>query len=149
MIFNRTQIDVRKALQLRKEKVQQKQALTEADKSALERGTLSLSTLNRIEYKQAELMGIIRDMGYYITIHNREWTRNDIFTKSDFERITRNNTQLREAFFVYEDTPSDAEPRYYFQEINSLERILYDLEDMAEYVKQHYRECGNYTCGEG
>lgn len=149
MLFDRTLSDVRNAEDIRKTKVQKGEALTEAEISALERGTLSLSTLNRVELKQEELAGILSDMGYYITIQNREWNEHDIFTVTDFERIVDNNTKLRESFYVYADSPMDAVAAYHFEELNALERILYDLERMIEYTKSHYRICGIYRCGEG
>lgn len=149
MVFDRTLSDVRNAADIRKTKVQKGEALTEADISALERGTLSLNTLNRVELKQAELAEILTGMGYYITIQNREWNENDIFTESDFARIVDNNAKLRESFYVYADSPMDAVAAYHFEELNALERILYDLERMIEYTKSHYRICGIYNCGEG
>lgn len=149
MIFDRTLADVRAAEEIRRTKVQKGETLTDADVSALERGTLSISTLNRVELKQQELAGLLLEMGYQIAIENRQWTENDIFTESDFSRIVENNTALRESFFVYADTPADAVAEYSYEEINALERVLFDLEKMIDFTKQRYRRCGIYNCGEG
>ena len=52
MIFDRTQNDVDTAIRLRREKVQTFQELTESEIVILEKGTLTINTLNRIESKQ-------------------------------------------------------------------------------------------------
>ena len=149
MIFDRTISDVRNAQRIRKDKVQKGEALTEAEKSVLERGTLSYNTLNRIELKQAELASVLTEMGYPVSIVNKQWATEAIFTESEFIRIIDNNAKLRKSFFVYKNTPMDAVPAYRYSEINALEHILYDLERMIEYVKSKYRRCGMYNCGEG
>lgn len=149
MIFDRTISDVRNAQRIRKDKVQKGIALTEADISALERGTITYNTLNRIESKQEELALILRDMGYYSSVINNQWTKDDIFGESNLKRIVDNNIKLRRAFYVYSNTPMDAVASYRYSEINALERILYDLERMIEYTKSQYRRCGAYNCGEG
>ena len=37
---------------------------------------------------------------------------------------------------------------YYWDDINALEKILYDLDVMINDVKSHYRECGTFESGE-
>ena len=149
MIFDRTISDVRNAQRIREDKVQKGIALTEAEKSALERGSLSYNTLNRIELKQSELAMVLTEMGYPVLIVNKQWSAKEIFTESEFTRIVDNNAKLRKSFFVYSSTPMDAVPTYRFGEINALEHILYDLERMIAYAKSKYRRCGMYNCGEG
>lgn len=140
---------MRNAEKIRKEKVQKGQILTESDIAVLERGTLTYNTLNRITTKQRELARILRDMGYYVSLVITQWTKDDIFGESDFKRIVDNNIKLRKAFYVYSNTPMDAVAMYRYNEINALERILYDLERMIQYTKSQYRRCGAYNCGEG
>lgn len=149
MIYNRTISDVRYAEEIRRNKVQKGIALTDAEKSALERGTLSLSTINRIELKQEELANILNDMGYTVQCVNHIWDDAGIFKESDFGRVVDNNAKLRKAFYVYKNTPADAVPIYRYDQINALEHILHDLEEMINYTKSHYRRCGKYRCGEG
>lgn len=149
MIFNRTQNDVDTAILLRREKVQAFQELTEHEIATLEKGTLTINTLNRIESKQDELKNLFNDMGYWNTpITNKVWGENDIFNVVDFQRIIDNTNVLRNAFFVYMDTPKTPNVSYYWQDINALEKILYDLDVMINDVKSHYRECGTFESGE-
>ena len=149
MIFDRTQNDVDTAILLRREKVQAFQELTEHEIATLEKGTLTINTLNRIETKQDELKNLFNDMGYWNTsITNKVWGENDIFNVDEFQRIIDNTNVLRNAFFVHKDTPKTPNVSYYWQDINALEKILYDLDVMINNVKSHYRECGTFYCGE-
>ena len=149
MIFDRTQNDVDTAIRLRKEKVQTFQELTENEIAILEKGMFTLNTLNRIEEKQEDLKGIFNDMGYWnVPITNKSWDNTQIFDEKEFQRIIYNLNVLRDAFFVYKDTPNTPPISYHWQDINALEKILYDLDVMINDIKSHYRECGAFECGE-
>jgi hypothetical protein len=149
MITNRTQYDVDTAILIRNTKVKKFEALTESDINYLERGTITINTLNRIENKQDELKNLFNDMGYWNTpITNKVWGENDIFNVDEFQRILDNTNILRNAFFVYKDTPNTPPISYHWQNINALEKILNDLDVMINDVKSNYRECGNFESGE-
>lgn len=150
MIFDRTQNDVDTAIVLRREKVQTFQELTESEIAILEKGTLTINTLNRIESKQDELKNLFNDMGYWNTpISTRQWAYTDIFKGTQFDRILYNLEILREAFFVYKNTPNMPDDNYRkYQTINDVEKILYDLDVMINDVKSNYKECGSFECGE-
>ena len=149
MIFDRTQNDVDTAHIIRNTKVKDFQALTESEIATLEKGMLTINTLNRIENKQEELKNLFNDMGYWNTpITNKIWGENDIFNVDEFQRILDNTNVLRNAFFVYKDTPNTPPISYRWQDINALEKILYDLDVMINDVKCHYRECGTFESGE-
>jgi hypothetical protein len=149
VIFDRTQNDVDTAIRLRREKVQTFQELTENEIATLEKGTLTINTLNRIETKQEELKNLFNDMGYWNTsITNKVCGEHDIFNVDEFQRILDNTNVLRNAFFVYKDTPNTPPISYHYNDINALEKILYDLDVMINDVKSHYRICGTFECGE-
>ena len=152
MIFDRSQNDVDTAILLRDTKVKNFEELTESEIATLEKGTITTNTLNRIENKQEELKNLFNDMGYWNTpITNKQWTENYIFDNNgerDFQRILDNTNILRQAFFVYKDTPNTPPVSYHWQDINALEKILYDLDVMINDVKSNYRQCGTFECGE-
>ena len=149
MIFDRTQNDVDTAILLRDTKVKNFETLTESEIATLEKGTLTINTLNRIETKQEELKNLFNDMGYWNTpITNKTWGENDIFNADEFQRILDNTNVLRNAFFVYKATPNTPPISYYWDDINSLEKILNDLDVMINDVKSNYRECGTFESGE-
>ena len=149
MIFDRTQNDVDTAILLRNEKVKKFKELTESEIATLEKGTMTYNTLNRIENKQDELKNLFNDMGYWnIPIINKVWGENHIFNVDEFQRIIDNTNVLRQAFFVYNDTPNTPPISYHYNDINALEKILYDLDVMINDVKIKYKRCGTFRCGE-
>lgn len=159
MIINRTQADVDEAIRLRNEKIKfdpitmqpiNLEELTEEELEHLQKGTFNYEDLNRIEEKQSELKNLFNDIGYWNTsfVNKTDWVTTDIFTRTDFQRILDNHAKLREAFFTYSTTPKTPDISFYYEDINSLEKILYDLDIMINDVKSYYRECGNYYCGQ-
>lgn len=149
MIFDRTMQDVQAAIRLRAEKIQQSQNLTASDYDVLNRGMMSIPTLNRIEEKQQELKSLFNEMGYWnVEVENKHWYAGDMFDEVEFNRIIDNTNVLRSAFFVFKDTPLTPPVSYYYEDINALEKILYDLGVMIDDVESNYRECGDFECGE-
>lgn len=149
MIFDRTQNDVDTASRLRREKVQTFQELTENEIATLEKGIITINTLNRIENKQEFLKELFNEMGYWNTpITIKVWNETQIFNVDEFQRIIDNTNVLREAFFVYTDTPNTPPVSYHYNNINALEKILYDLDKMINDMKGRYRQCGTFQCGE-
>ena len=150
MIYDRTQEDIDKAKEIILSKVHSYEELTEDDLLALERGTITKNTINRIEQKQKELYDLFAQAGYYAPkIETKLWeNEKDIFKDTDLERIIKNGEILRKAFFVYSSTPERAKAIYYFSNLNAIEKLLYDLQSMLEYVVANYRECDTFWCGE-
>lgn len=150
MIFDRTQEDIEKAYELRS-KLQNGDSLTESEITLLERGTLTINTLNRIEEKIMQLKPLLDEMDYRSkSISSKLWDYEDYFKQSDFDRILQNIFNLRTASILYEDTPPVPENNYRkYSVINDVERILYDLEEIINEILSNYRECGNTECGEG
>ena len=149
MIFDRTQNDVDTAVILITEKVQTGAELTEQETDILEKGTLTINTLNRIENKTAELKALFDDIGYFAgNVNTRIWEYSQIFGIEDFEIILANLDVLRRAYYIYKETPDIPRARYHFQNINDIEKILSDLETMYRDMKSYVRECGTFECGE-
>lgn len=148
MITNRTQADVDEAKEIREKYVKAFKTLTDDQVTSLERGMITINTLNRIEGKQAELKNLFNNMGYWCTITSQtNWSVNDVFKESDFQRIINNENILRYAFFTKSNTPATPNISYAYEDINSLEKILVDLDVMINDVKSNYRICGDFECG--
>ena len=129
MIFDRVQNDVDAAVALRREKVQTFQELTESEIATLEKGTLTINTLNRIESKISELNSLLETLGYVpLDIVIKNWEYTDIFSGDEFNRISANVGMLRAAIPVMKDTPDTPLAEYYYSNINDLEKILYDID---------------------
>lgn len=149
MIFNRTKNDVENAVKIRDTKIKTFQNLTNDDIEVLERGFFTLNTIRRIQEKQTDLKGLFAEMGYYNTpIVIKEFDDTMFFSEVDFQQLIDNVNILRNAFFVFSSTPKTPPISYHYDDINALEKILYDLDVMINYVKSLYIECGNVECGE-
>ena len=106
MITNRTEKDYQEAIKIRAEKVQNFKTLTREEIETLEKGMITINTLNRIEQAQTYLKSLIEQMGYRgINISTKEWLPGQKFKQSDFIRILDNTNSLRKAFrrFGYYD----------------------------------------------
>ena len=148
MIYDRTQADVDTAKILRA-KVQSGQTLTEAEISAIERGSFTPATLNRIESKQAALAGILYGYAYLVHIENKiDWDNHDIFTYQNHQRILNNLDALKRAYYSYASTPNTPSYMFGLLEANDIEKILVDIENMITDMVSRFRECGTFECGE-
>lgn len=150
MIYDRTEYDITQAKKIIREKVQKFSELSAKDIATLERGTLTINTLNRIENKQKELKTKLNNIGFQnINIANKIWTYNNIFYETDFIRLLDNMDELINAFYVMEETPNVPEVEFHYETINALEKILYDIEYLINISKKNYRKCGTFKSGEG
>lgn len=149
MIFNRKKSDVDNSKTLILNKLQKNISLSEEEINTLEKGTLTINTLNRIENKQSELLSLLSEIGYYAPeIVTKTWTYDDLFTSEEFDRIVKNTETLRDASLIYKDTPFTPIADYYFENLNAIEKILYDIENMTNEIKSLFLECGTFECGE-
>ena len=148
MIYNRTIEDVQNAIKIREEKIKKFEQLTDDEIDILEKGFVTINTLNRIENSQYELQSSLKNMGYHDNnFVSKEWLLGGVFYSDDLIRIFENAKKLKKSFFSYETTPNVNAAKYDYNEFNSIEKIIYDLFLMVEEVKQNYIECGDYKCG--
>lgn len=136
MIFDRTQTDIDEARSIRNGKIKNFQELTQEDINILERGMLTVNTLNRIEQKQAELSQILSQYGYVANCVNKQWTNSDdIPRERDYLRILSNLDKLKEAFYIYSNTPDTPHDMLHYQHVNDVEKILIDIEAVIDNMK--------------
>lgn len=150
MIYDRTMKDVTTAISIRAEKVQKGVELTEDDITALERGTLTYNTLNRIENKMSELQTRLNLYAYMTSgVVTKIWNTSDIFEHDvEIKRWTKNLNILTNAFYEYDETPTPPKSVLNFQGVNDVEKILYDVESILDDMISRFRECGTFECGE-
>ena len=148
MITNRTQYDVDTAISIRKNKVQKFQELTESDINYLERGTLTINTLNRIENKQDELSSVLNSYGYKNIIYTKRWNYEDVFDEINLSRLLDNMKTFYNVFVLYKNTPLIPLSIFSFQELNDVEKFLVDLESILEGMISSFLYSGNeYNLG--
>lgn len=129
-------------------KAQSGQSLTAEEISAFERGTCTVTMLNRIENAQKELAETLNSMGYSVSIVNKIWNYSQKLPYMDYLRIIGNLNKLKNAYYVLSTTPRTPTYIYGWSESNAIEKILVDIESVINDMKSKYRECGTFNCGE-
>jgi hypothetical protein len=147
MIFDRTQNDVDAAIRLRNEKIKKFESLTNEEIGILERGTITINTLNRIENKQFEIAELFSRLSINVEIENKNWEETQIFNQAEFQRILDNLNVLVKSFCVYSNTPNVPKISYHFEDINAIEKILFDLEELYNKALKSFVYCGTLYCG--
>lgn len=149
MITDRTKNDIIRAKELRDTKIAKGESLTDEELEIIEKGFVTLNTINRIETKQEELKILINSMGYWNTnFGNQRWNWGDIFAQKDLDAIIQNNKILKNAFFAYSSTPETVKAIYDYKEFNKIEQILVDIEKIIGEIKGKYRKSGTFKSGE-
>ena len=149
MIFDRTQNDVDAAISLIEQKVKKFEGLTNEEIGILERGTITVNTLNRIENKQTEIAELLSQLSINVDIKNKNWEETQIFNRAEFQRILDNLNVLVKYFCVYSNTPNVPKISYHFEDINAIEKILFDLEELYNKALKSFIYCGIKHCGMG
>ena len=143
MIIDRTHNDVLKSIEL----AQRGGVFSEEEIKTLERGMVTINTLNRIEEKQKEIADSISEMGYPVSIENKTWNQQDVFFFEDLRRIVFNVEKLRTSFFALNETPANPRAEYHYREFNLIEKVLLDIQNNVIFAEENYKICGNAECG--
>ena len=138
MIFDRTQDDV-------------DYANTHLDDTDNLKGNYNVSDLNRVETKVRQLTDILTSYGYsVINITKTNWDTIENFTVEDAQRYLGNIQRLINAYVITPSTPtlpSEME-ELTFQEANSIEKILYDIDLLIDNMEASFIYCGTFNSGE-
>lgn len=149
MITDRTAYDVQNANKIWRNKVLKQIDITDEELITLQRGRISLDTLNRIEDKISEICSLFANIGYYVNIENtKSWSNGDIFYKSDIQRWIDSEDKMLNAFFYKNSTPFTPSAEYTITALNRIEQILVDIEDMYNDLISRFYECGTFESGE-
>lgn len=149
MIVDRTRSDIDAAF-LARAKLQNGEELSESDFVSLERGTLTIETLNRIESKIKEIVSVINSMWYWNTgtIQEKTWSYSDYFKQEHFDKILENIAKIKKAFLQKNSTPKVFGRNYRdYNVINDVEMFLADSEYIIGDIQENYVFCGEVECG--
>ena len=115
------------------------------------KGALSHTMLNRIEKNSQYLAALLNSYNYNVEIEVKtDWVREDYFRPSDLDRIKRNVTALKDAYYSLPTTPSLATGKktINYVDANNLEQIEKDLNDLIGYMENNFIYCGVANCGQ-
>ena len=122
------------------------------------RAYINYPDLNRIESRISELAAELTSAGYYvIIICKTDWVRHssgisisEIPTLTQLIRIHDNIQELMNKYLVYSTTPKLPQTleKLTIEGANGIEKILFDIKQIAQSMKIYYRECDTFYCGE-
>lgn len=115
------------------------------------KGALSHTMLNRIEKNSQYLASLLNSYSYNVEIEVKtDWTREDYFRPSDLDRIKRNVTALKDAYYSLPTTPSlvVGKKTINYVDANNLEQIEKDLNELIDYMEREFIYCGVAVCGQ-
>jgi flagellar biosynthesis/type III secretory pathway chaperone len=145
MIYDRTAQDVEQAQEIFETKVKNFVALTEDEKTALERGRVTVDTLNRIEQKQAEIATMLKQWHYLKQdIANKTWS-SGVFRQEDLKRLADNTKILRDCFYVMSANIANPAARFYYTEFNNMEKILWETSQLIKFTESSFKHCGSFN----
>ena len=152
MIFNRTQEDVNNAIKIREEKIKKFISLTDEELAILERGIITINTLNRIEDKQEELKNLFEEAGYNLDLIIKKWEVKDFFTELDWQNWFDNFQTIKENIPLYDnmpEIPNATNLKIDYKIMNDIEKFLYLVEEFYEKIKSMYVYSGTIYSGQG
>lgn len=82
---------------------------------------------------------------------NSQWRRNDYYLVGKFNQLKHDIMQIRASGLFYADTPeltdSSAGSLLGYQEMNNIERVLYDAKQLLDGMKAVQRKLGTFSAG--
>lgn len=145
-IFDRTLNDVHYAiaqLESRKQSISNGLSVTTDDL----KGCLNLSDLNRIEGNIEYLSTILTSYGYEVENDSKQWTREDLPTTEDMERIADNIKALVACFTGYDSFVTIPNNIISHEDINNLEYNLHLLKQLLDGMESSFLSSGTQTSG--
>lgn len=148
-VFDRTRENVLNAKKIKQDKFLKGVPLTDEEIQIMSKGALGLNDINRIQNNFNTIQGKMNRFGYFSQTSGGfgQFSQNGIFYDTYFKEWFTRIQALKKAFFPYSDTPSQPTARLYYEEINKLEKTLFDLNKRLVEMEGFFEECGNLECG--
>lgn len=117
-----------------------------------EKGNYNYTDLNRVMAWQKYISDLLNEKGYGNTITILgNFVMGQIPHMSEFQTYKQNIVNLRNAFYVKEDTPTPPTPSknsLTIDEANAIEKILYDMEYLIDSLSSVYIHSGVSRAGQ-
>ena len=129
-----------------------------AERTQLERGTLTYNTLNRVESAVKTLAAALTAAGYPVEIapvlkgsksEDREWQEGDVLYRPQWTTYIDNVQKLRDAYYTLAETGELPAPgdKLKYTGANTIEKVLADIDLLLDGMKSIYRRAGTFTAG--
>ena len=115
------------------------------------KGCYNYIDLNRVEEWCKHLSSLLNSYGYFNNIDEKtDWNVKDIQTVEEMKRYLNNVKVLIETFATKEDTPQlpVSINKLTYQHANDIEKILYDINELIQYMEAMFRYSNTFYSGE-
>ena len=150
-ITDRSQKDVERWKELHQKGFEQMSPEEQTEWLAPMKGCYGHTDMNRVESAVEALSARLSELGYlYHPTVKTNWARYSIPTKQEVERYFGNVAKLRELLSVYPDTPEAPTigDKLNWSRANDIEKILSDIEKLADTLVQNRYYAGEIFAGE-
>lgn len=150
-ITDRSQKDVERWKELRDKGFEQMSPEEQSEWLAPMKGCYGHTDMNRVESAVEALSARLSELGYlYHPVVKTDWNLWSAPTKRDFERYLGNVATMRKLLKVYADTPMAPTTgnRLDWNRANDIEKILSDIEKLADSMVQNRYYAGEIFAGE-
>ena len=153
-IYDRKQSDV-DLLKTLKNKINQLywESLTVLEKENwfIGKGAIKYTDLNRIENNSLYLKEQLEQYGYLATVDVKlDWEMTDFLKLEDINRIKQNVINLIDGYYSLPWSPviSLVPTTLDFEQVNEIEKMLFDLDYILNNMIDGFRYCGTFVCGQ-
>lgn len=111
------------------------------------KGCLNISDLTRIEDNISYLADRLTRHRYPIVVTSKEWVKADLPNANDMKRIVKNIHSILEGFATPSVTYLMSDTMLSYNDVNNLERNLYQLKEMLDAMENSFIQSGTHKCG--
>ena len=113
-------------------------------------GCLNYYDLNRIEADTRWLSRMLYTYGYGLAglEHKADWAMADVPLAGQLERVRSNLQHLIDIYHAQAAQLPESLEKPGWQEINDVERLLYEMKDMIDRMVRSFLYCGMPACGQ-
>ena len=111
------------------------------------KGCLNVLDINRIEDNIAYLSEKLMELAYPSTISAKRWSKDNLPTELDIQRIIQNVRSLIESFYQPSNAPTLPTTMLSYNDINSLERNIDLIKYLIDCMVGSFRKVGMYKSG--
>ena len=111
------------------------------------KGCLNVSDINRIEGNIAYLSKRLTEYAYPATVTTKKWTKGDLPTEQDIQRIIDNIRLIINVFYQPSDSPSLPEAMLSYVDINSIERNIDLIKYLLDCMESSFRKANTFQSG--
>ena len=137
-VFDRTRSDVDYA----KSQIKSGKNLSEL------KGCFNVTDINRIENNTRYIADRLNVLSYANTIITKVWDMAGVPDVSEVARLINNVASLINAYYLPDGAPALPSALLTFEQVNSLEKMLYMIKHLLDEEENQYRYSGTFNSGE-